>query len=157
MHAQYEQIANRPRQPGSPPSPTAPPKGILKNASLKAPHAREMPSNPISAARSNPVPAAGMPNYSIMGPLSDGRDRASHAMADHEGSGPDARGKCAVCQKIVYNFHARTKNADGIRVYACIHTLSMHLSVGLWWRLSHVNFHLPVIPLCTLCRPVRTQ
>jgi len=49
-------------QPPSTPSPNALPKGILKDASPKAPHAREMPANPISAAGSNPVPAAGTCN-----------------------------------------------------------------------------------------------
>ncbi len=131
QHVQHEQVAHKPRQPGSPPSPNVPPKGILKTASLKAPHAREMPSNPMSAAGSNPVSAAGTPDYPMMGPLPDGRDSAPHAMAGHnEGSGPPIdKGICAVCQGRVYNFESRTKNGAG-RVHACIRTLSVRVCVG---------------------------
>ena len=74
------------------------------------------------------MPAAGTPDYPMMGPLSDGRDGAPHAMAgqkegsggQNEGSGPIVKGMCAVCQKVVYNVQPRTKNATGTRVHACI-------------------------------------
>jgi hypothetical protein len=74
----------------------------------------------------------------MMGPLSDGRDSAPHAMAgqnegsggQNEGSGPITKGMCAVCQKHVYNFHTRTKNAAGTRVHACIRTISERVCVG---------------------------
>jgi len=173
QRAQHEHVAHIPRQPGSPPSPNVPPKGILKTVSLKAAHAPGMPSNPISAAGSNPVPAAGTPDYPMMGPLSDGRDSAPHAMAgqnegsggQNEGSGPIAKGMCAVCQTYVYNFQTRTKNTAGTRVHACIRTLSVRVGeggiAGLRRHRASVSTRLrkfqTVTPLCTLCRPVRTR
>ena len=57
----------------------------------------------------------------MMGPLSDSRELAPHAMPGHkegmgghnDGTGQIAKGTCAVCQQTVYNSQERTKNKDG--------------------------------------------
>jgi len=152
-------MASKSRQPASPPSPSAPPKGILKNSSS------EMPPNPMPIAAGTPRERERdllYPDYPMMGPLSDSRELAPHAMPGHkegmgghnDGTGQIAKGTCAVCQQTVYNSQERTKNKDG----KCVRAVAP-CRPRVQRRWAHVlsrNCRL-CLTLCTLYRSVRAR